>query len=293
MPRRERSGFTLIELLVVIAIIAILAAILFPVFAQAREQARKTSCLSNEKQLGTAIMMYIQDYDEVYIPFMDYGSPLLRDNGTVYRSYQPWTALAQPYIKNTQLLLCPDMANMSFAASQHARMELYGAYGLNYGYLSRYVTTDAVGDEWAPLALAAINRPAQVISIMDSVGVDYADAAHTLVWTPVGTTVDPPINCYQFANTDCDSYNVGWSGTVGDYTQYYDYPGYGGASFRHNGGGYSSGVLPKGGANVCFTDGHTKFQRVGALTAGTDFKPDGSGNAKVIDKDSYIWDPAY
>ena len=63
---RTRRGFTLIELLVVIAIIAILAAILFPVFAQAREKARNAACLSNCKQLGTAVMLYVQDYDEVY-----------------------------------------------------------------------------------------------------------------------------------------------------------------------------------------------------------------------------------
>jgi len=66
MSFSSRRGFTLIELLVVIAIIAILAAILFPVFAQAREQARSISCLSNQKQIGTACMMYLQDYDEVY-----------------------------------------------------------------------------------------------------------------------------------------------------------------------------------------------------------------------------------
>ncbi|MBC7807537.1 MAG: prepilin-type N-terminal cleavage/methylation domain-containing protein, partial [Akkermansiaceae bacterium] len=63
---RVKSGFTLIELLVVIAIIAILAAILFPVFAQAREKARQISCLSNQKQIGIAMMMYVQDYDETY-----------------------------------------------------------------------------------------------------------------------------------------------------------------------------------------------------------------------------------
>ena len=63
---RKRAGFTLIELLVVIAIIAILAAILFPVFAQAREKARMTACLSNMKQIGTSLMMYVQDYDETY-----------------------------------------------------------------------------------------------------------------------------------------------------------------------------------------------------------------------------------
>src|SRR5476651_819462 len=64
MHPRSRHGFTLIELLVVIAIIAILAAILFPVFARAREQARRTSCLSNMKQIGLALFMYAQDYDE-------------------------------------------------------------------------------------------------------------------------------------------------------------------------------------------------------------------------------------
>src|ERR1051325_7448943 len=95
-PRRTQSAFTLIELLVVIAIIAILSAILFPVFAQAREQARKTSCLSNEKQLGTAQMMYVQDYDELLAPPWSNCVPLLRDNGTVYRNYTPWPGLVQP-----------------------------------------------------------------------------------------------------------------------------------------------------------------------------------------------------
>jgi len=65
---RNRSAFTLIELIVVIAIIAILAAILFPVFAQAREKARQTSCLSNERQLGLAVIQYVQDYDQTYPP---------------------------------------------------------------------------------------------------------------------------------------------------------------------------------------------------------------------------------
>ena len=76
---RNRRGFTLIELLVVIAIIAILAAILFPVFAQAREKARQTTCLSNMKQMGTAIMMYVQDYDEVTPANRTAGAPPLAD----------------------------------------------------------------------------------------------------------------------------------------------------------------------------------------------------------------------
>ncbi|CEK19633.1 prepilin-type N-terminal cleavage/methylation domain-containing protein [Chthonomonas calidirosea] len=97
-------GFTLIELLVVIAIIAILAAILFPVFAQAREQARKTVCLSNVKQLNTGVQMYIQDYDET-IPLLCGSNP--GDNSTGY-SFVTWQDTTQPYIKNYQLMFDPD-----------------------------------------------------------------------------------------------------------------------------------------------------------------------------------------
>ncbi|HLH81557.1 MAG TPA: prepilin-type N-terminal cleavage/methylation domain-containing protein [Chthonomonas sp.] len=97
-------GFTLIELLVVIAIIAILAAILFPVFAQAREQARKTVCLSNIKQLNTGVQMYMQDYDET-IPLLCGSNP--GDNSTGY-SFVTWQDTTQPYIKNYQLLFDPD-----------------------------------------------------------------------------------------------------------------------------------------------------------------------------------------
>src|SRR5712692_8663167 len=93
-----RKGFTLIELLVVIAIIAILAAILFPVFAQARESARKTSCLSNTKQIAAAVMMYLQDYDE-YFALNIY---LMDNQGHVYTFYDAHL----PYIKNTGVLQC-------------------------------------------------------------------------------------------------------------------------------------------------------------------------------------------
>ncbi|WP_309709673.1 DUF1559 domain-containing protein [Armatimonas sp.] len=105
---RTRTAFTLIELLVVIAIIAILAAILFPVFAQARDKARGTACLSNTKQIGTAMMMYAQDYDEV-IPRNAHSDPprVLEGNHFVDCSTPRWMDVIYPYIKNEQVFNCP------------------------------------------------------------------------------------------------------------------------------------------------------------------------------------------
>jgi len=124
----KRSGFTLIELLVVIAIIAILAAILFPVFAQAREKARQTSCLSNEKQIATGFLMYLQDYDETWALAMG-----KRESGawfsTSYAQVPPgwrsgtsatlkahsevfWVNSLQPYMKSYQLLRCPSASQV-------------------------------------------------------------------------------------------------------------------------------------------------------------------------------------
>jgi prepilin-type N-terminal cleavage/methylation domain-containing protein/prepilin-type processing-associated H-X9-DG protein len=110
MPRcrRLRRGFTLIELLVVIAIIAILAAILFPVFAHAREKARQTSCLSNLRQLSGAMLMYAGDYDERFPPVVG------RDTRVDTNLYQiSWMARLEPYTKNRGVLICPSSGHSS------------------------------------------------------------------------------------------------------------------------------------------------------------------------------------
>src|SRR5437867_4377434 len=110
MGRRKKLAFTLIELLVVIAIIAILAAILFPVFAQAREKARQATCLSNLKQIGLGMLMYTQDYDEQFVPWQlrKLGSGSNTDNvRDANKVALCWDRLIQPYVKNNGLLACP------------------------------------------------------------------------------------------------------------------------------------------------------------------------------------------
>ena len=102
--RKSFRAFTLIELLVVIAIIAILASILFPVFARARENARRSSCQSNQKQIGLGVIQYSQDYDE-RLPLTSYGATNIA-----------WTNGAQPYMKSTQMFRCPSDSSVVWNA---------------------------------------------------------------------------------------------------------------------------------------------------------------------------------
>jgi len=153
---RRRGGFTLIELLVVIAIIAILAAILFPVFAKAREKARQTSCLSNLKQLALGCLQYAQDYDEM-MPSVNIGpylnwpqTPPFNDwDWTVGWGYwQSWPWQIYPYVKNTQVFRCPSNS-------------LYS--DITYGMPSNGVNTAGVLVDYmqTPKAMAQFARPAE------------------------------------------------------------------------------------------------------------------------------------
>lgn len=130
----RRKGFTLIELLVVIAIISILAAILFPVFARARESARRASCASNLRNIGLAVALYIQDSDERLM------LPWTADYGDGYEE-AIWTdILPKSYIKTKQILICP-----SFKDSTNATYSVYGTtpyYSTTYGYNATYMAPD-------------------------------------------------------------------------------------------------------------------------------------------------------
>jgi prepilin-type N-terminal cleavage/methylation domain-containing protein len=123
---RTKSAFTLIELLVVIAIIAILAAILFPVFGRARENARRSSCQSNLKQIGLGLMQYTQDYDEN-------TTPARVGENTATSIRLAWPVLVQPYIKSTQLFVCPSNARAGTNFMEWTNNTIRPSYLMNAG----------------------------------------------------------------------------------------------------------------------------------------------------------------
>jgi len=177
---KTRKGFTLIELLVVIAIIAILAAILFPVFAQAREKARAISCLSNMKQLGLGLYQYTQDYDEQLIknyysfpadPVNGWGS-----NGLVYYN---WRYAVQPYIKNIGIMACPSSQYFNNSAYWTWTTSPVGGQNGNWMPPSYAVNSHVIGFANGCSAgcantppgidgMAAIDKPADTIEAVDS-----------------------------------------------------------------------------------------------------------------------------
>lgn len=155
-----RVGFTLIELLVVIAIIALLAAILFPVFARARENARKSSCMNNMKQIGIGVLQYVQDYDETY-PV----SNNMQGAGANYATNGNgnWIAVTQPYIKSWQVFACPSaVPNSSLTAPNGPSKTNYFfngvALGRNQAAIQR-TSTLILTHEYAFLSSDAFIRP--------------------------------------------------------------------------------------------------------------------------------------
>jgi len=166
------KGFTLIELLVVIAIIAILAAILFPVFARAREKARQASCMSNVKQIALGILMYAQDYDETLPRNAIAGNPISGASGAIR-----WPALIMPYVKNTQIFTCPSDKKYGLVLNDPYWQPPGNSEQCGYG----------LGCHIYGVALGMIAKPAETILIADSRSYMVKASGQTWGSEPAGT----------------------------------------------------------------------------------------------------------
>jgi prepilin-type N-terminal cleavage/methylation domain-containing protein/prepilin-type processing-associated H-X9-DG protein len=175
MIRGPKRGFTLIELLVVMAIISILASMLFPVYAKAREKARQTSCLSNNKQIGTAWMMYSMDYDERVVPVR---AGLITNRFGQYGDVW-WAELLMPYVKNTQIFMCPSAPIGHFygydAPSPYSPPDAFnceGGIGINWFPADLMYVADPVNGIVPVLgyssSVGSINRPADKAVLMET-----------------------------------------------------------------------------------------------------------------------------
>jgi prepilin-type N-terminal cleavage/methylation domain-containing protein/prepilin-type processing-associated H-X9-DG protein len=169
--RYVRTGFTLIELLVVIAIIAILAAILFPVFAKVREKARQTTCASNLKQLGLAMLQYSQDYDEIVTP---------RTNGQC----EPFEDLLLPYTKSDGINKCPsNPRNQDISCPQCVQPPCAPVGYVTHQHVSYGANTQGPFGDVNGRTLASLQSPAQIIGLLESTA-GYTD--FNVDWGPSG-----------------------------------------------------------------------------------------------------------
>jgi len=169
-PGKARQGFTLIELLVVIAIIAILTGILYPVFSQAKAKARQTACQSNMKQLGNAMQLYVQDYDESFPPvYLDPKSRVIPDS-TLVDSPQwkglSWTERIYPYVKNEAVFKCPSDVAPAQRLPVNARFLNSYAYNPLFGTAPDPLTPDRLTS--GALSMAQLNNVSDVAMIWDT-----------------------------------------------------------------------------------------------------------------------------
>jgi len=256
----KKRGFTLIELLVVIAIIAILAAILFPVFAKAREKARQAACLSNVKQLGLAVVLYAGDYDGQYPCAAGYDDFFATH--PIYNSKFPmWQDFLQPYIKNRGLLMCPSRPIIQVDSSQIFRSENGWVY--NYGANLQVIDGWAEQNYYASYAWPShneieVSEPSTTYLLGD--GGYVTTDLYCGKWSQDSNAVLEPHNggsrlwCCRYVpgvgsvlgKTLID---LGWTPSQWQAVEEKDFK-----DGRHNGG-----------VNMAFCDGHAKFQKAEVL----------------------------
>jgi len=247
VTRPKLHGFTLIELLVVIAIIAILAAILFPVFAKVREKARQTSCTSNEKQLGLAFLQYGQDYDEM----LPVGRPSDGSDGN-WRT-RGWANKIYPYVKSTGLYKCPDDPTAPGSGALANYLPI--SYALN-GNIAASGGGTGIGG-----AQALLGAPARTVILYESIG-----GIANITSPNDGANLNAPASSGSvLSNGDYNDYyatNAGLQegapalgqGTVGGNT---------GPTFSH-------ATYHTGGVNWLLADGHVKWMKPVAVSPGYD-----------------------
>lgn len=238
---RKGSAFTLIELLVVIAIIAILAAILFPVFAQAREKARQTACLSNTKQLGNALAMYTQDFDET-LPMGGWSNV----NGTSSR----WFRDLYPYVKSLDVYVCPNITEDPMSIAGYYRPTLYN-FPRFPGDTERYPTSS--GGYAANANLVNFNAASKTLAdIVDSSGTFIICDASRVTNAVIGNYDATTWPKYQDRNSDWEVYPpTDWLG---------------GSTTRYSTDNTTLRRRPiarhSGGLNIIYTDGHAKWSKI-------------------------------